>query len=402
MGSLLHRDDWPRLRAALPWLGLGLVALVALLPLFLERPLVQPVTSYASPILAWTSKAAVLSAMVAALGVGAWLARGDDPWAIGAAAIAVALALIMTAWHWFHLDRVDADAAWQRQMYFDILNHTREAPHQFRALPYGFARTLEHLTGDWTFACLAYRWFFTTCFVWGCYCFARLWLPAGLALVTLVPVLALYPLSVWYYQGQLTDPLSHALFVLAFLCTVRDRVALLAACLALGILAKETVMLMVPAYWACTWRGGLRSLLKTAALGVVCVAAFLAARVPFGWRLGGYEQINGTEALMIFRQSRYRRAALPRRGAPRHQLPAPRPVRAAVRAVPRLGLATNRRPAPGADPGADAALVAEQPVLRLDVRVAELHAALAATGDGGDVCYPISVTKPGPSRSTGN
>ena len=57
-------------------------------------------------------------------------------------------------------------------------------------------------------------------------------------------------------------------------------------------------MLMVPVYWACYWRGGLRPLLKAAALAAVCAAAFLAARVPFGW-YPGYENINGTEGLMV-------------------------------------------------------------------------------------------------------
>ena len=159
-------------------------------------------------------------------------------------------------------------------------------------------RSLEHVTGDWTFSCVAYRWFFTYWFVWGCYRFARIWLPAALSLATLLPVGLLYPLSVWYYLGQLTDPLSHALFVFALIWTVQDRTALLAASLALGVLAKETVVLVVPACWACYWRGGLRPLLKAAALGAACVAAFLAARLPYGW-YPGYETINGTERLMV-------------------------------------------------------------------------------------------------------
>ena len=45
-------------------------------------------------------------------------------------------------------------------------------------------------------------------------------------------LLAFYPLSVWYYQGQLTDPLSHALFVLSLIYVVQDRWLALAASLA--------------------------------------------------------------------------------------------------------------------------------------------------------------------------
>jgi hypothetical protein len=213
----------------------------------------------------------------------------------------------MTAVHWYVVDF--NHESWQRTMYHDILNHkgddygTLRVPHAFRALPYGFTRSLEWLTGDWTFACIVYRWFFTFWFVAGCYRFARLWLRPLWALATLLPVAALYPLSVWYYWGQLTDPLSHALFVLALIYTVQDRVFLLAVALGLGVLAKETVLLVVPAYYAAHWRKGLPALLKAALLGAVCVAAFLAARLPYSWSLPdneqGYQKINGNQTLMI-------------------------------------------------------------------------------------------------------
>jgi hypothetical protein len=103
---------------------------------------------------------------------------------------------------------------------------------------------------------------------------------------------------VLYYWGQLTDPLSHALFVLALAWIVEDRPAELAAALALGVLAKETVVILVPAYWACWWRQGVPALLRAGALGAVCVAAYLAVRVPLGWR-PGLGAINGTEGLMV-------------------------------------------------------------------------------------------------------
>jgi hypothetical protein len=291
-------DQFQRLRTSLPWVGLLLVAALSLPPLLPGRPEAGPVEPYAFPILGWVSKVVVVAAMFVAIRLATWAAGGEDRSAVWLEMPLVVLAGLMTAWHWYWRDSVDSLADWQRQMYFDILRGAREAPHQFRALPYGFARALELVTGDWAFACVAYRWFFTYWFVWGCYRFARLWHPAALALLSLVPVGVLYPLSVWYYWGQLTDPLSHALFVFAFIWTVRDRTALLAASLALGVLAKETVVLMVPVYWLCYWRGGLWPLLKAAGLGVACVAAFLAARLPYGW-YPGYEKINGTERLMV-------------------------------------------------------------------------------------------------------
>ena len=76
------------------------------------------------------------------------------------------------------------------------------------------------------------------------------------ALATLLPLPLLYPLSIFWYWGQLTDPVSHALFVLALIYIVEDRWLELAGALALGVMAKETAVILVPAYWACWWRKG--------------------------------------------------------------------------------------------------------------------------------------------------
>ncbi len=123
------------------------------------------------------------------------------------------------------------------------------------------------------------------------------WIPTC-ARLTLVPLAVLYPLSVAHHWGQLTDPLSHTLFVLAFVYLLEDRPFALAAALALGVLAKETAVIVVPAYLACYWRRGRPAWRIAAGLGAACVAAFLAARLPLGWR-PGYGNINGTAGLMI-------------------------------------------------------------------------------------------------------
>jgi hypothetical protein len=285
----------------LPWLALFLIAALALPPLLLE-PLPVDFIKRDSAALDWSGKWLVWVAMLASLVLWTRRIRHNEPRAADLVVLFAVLAAAMTAIHQHIVDVVHE--GWQRTMYLDILNHTGDdfgslrIPHAFRPLPYGFTRSLEWLTGDWTFACLVYRWFFTFWFVAGCYRFARLWLRPLWALATLLPVIALYPLSVWYYWGQLTDPLSHALFVLALIYAVQDRVSLLAVALGLGVLAKETVLLVVPAYFAAQWRKGLPAILNTALLGAVCVAAFLAARLPYGW-YPGYQKINGTEQLMV-------------------------------------------------------------------------------------------------------
>jgi hypothetical protein len=107
----------------------------------------------------------------------------------------------------------------------------------------------------------------------------------------------LYPFSVMYYWGQLTDPLSHALFMLALIYVVQDRWLILAAALALGVMAKETVLLVTVSYFACYWRKGWPTLCKTVLLGAACVAAYFAVRLPISGRVGS-DVINGT-GLMI-------------------------------------------------------------------------------------------------------
>jgi hypothetical protein len=298
MGDLLRSDSFPRFRAALPWLGLLLVAALSIPILLLERPPVAEVEPYSTDIAAWAAKAVVLGAMFAAIRLAVWSVGDDDPWAIWVELPFVVMAGLMAAWHWYHRDSGEFLGDWQRDMYFDILNHVREAPHQFRALPYGFTRVLEHVTGDWGFSCVAYRGFFTWWFLWGCYRFARLWFSGPLSLAAVLPVALLYPPSVWYYWGQLTDPLSHSLMVFGLIWVVRQKIGLLTVSLALGVLAKETAVLVVVVYWACHWRGGWRPLLTAIGLGLVCLAAFLAARLPFAWGLG-FDKFNGTPGLLI-------------------------------------------------------------------------------------------------------
>ena len=218
----------------------------------------------------------------------------------------------MTLWHLYAVDtrrtevRYDVYVGmWQRDLYLRTLNGaaqdlsgTSHAPHCFRPLPYGFTRSLELATGDWFFACLAYRWFFTFWLLWACYRFVALFHDATRAWLTVAIVVILYPLSVQFYWGQLTDPLSHALFVLGAIYIVQNRWLTLAAALALGVMAKETAILLVPAYWACYWRRGGPTLAKTALLGSVALAACLAVRLPLVWT-ADLKSVNGTSGLMI-------------------------------------------------------------------------------------------------------
>src|SRR5262249_31232257 len=167
------------------------------------------------------------------------LDRPSEPHATRNIALFAVLAGLMTLVHWIAVDSRPEPREWQSNLYVRLLNGEYEAPHNYRPLPYGFARLVERLTHNWTFACLSYRWFFTFWFVWASYRLARRYLDSKRALLTLLPLVLFYPISILHYEGQLTDPVSHALFALAFIYLLEDRPLALAAALALGVVAKE-------------------------------------------------------------------------------------------------------------------------------------------------------------------
>jgi hypothetical protein len=290
--------DRSRYADLLPLLGLSLIAICSLIPLLAETPPILPFAPYAASWARWTSKALVLFAMLIPVAIVAWKEQRREPWSWSLHILLLGLAALFIVVHGFMVDLFPDRALGQLHLYRTILNHEVDAPHLYRFLPYCFTRSLEWLTGDWLFACTVYRWYFTFWFLWCSYRFARLFHSPPEASWTLLALAVLYPFSIAYYVGQLTDPLSHTLFVLSLIYVMENRLTLLALSLALGILAKETVILVVPVYWACYWRTGWPAFWKNVLLGIVCLTAFLTARVPLGW-WPGYETINGTTALMI-------------------------------------------------------------------------------------------------------
>lgn len=291
------------------WLGgaaLGVLAAVSLLPLLVEPMPVGFVRPWGSLLAERTSELLVVALMLSAVVLGARPAERRER------VMLVLIAGFMTLVHWYLVDlREKTNPAtgrpelfnqqWQQHVYISTLNHQLDAiPHVLRPLPYGFVRALEWLTGNWFFACITYRWFFTFWFLWFYDRFVRKFRDARGALLCLTIYVALYPLSIWLYNGQLTDSMSHALFALALIYLIEDRWIALTVVLALGVLAKETVVIVVPAYLACHWRRGFPALLKTIAMGVACAAAFLAARLPLGWSFTSHKSLNNSEIMVWF------------------------------------------------------------------------------------------------------
>src|SRR5262249_39619851 len=154
------------------------------------------------------------------------LDRVGDREAIRRAVAFMVLAALLTATHFIIIDRQTFDPQrfpyvleWQKGDYRAVLNGglAGHVPHVYRPLPYGFTRTIELSARDWRFACLAYRFFFTYGVLWAMQRFGQTFLSPGRAGWIILVYVILYPLSIWYYSGQLTDPLSHFLFILAMI-----------------------------------------------------------------------------------------------------------------------------------------------------------------------------------------
>jgi hypothetical protein len=293
----------------LPFIGLALLAALSLAPFFLGKAAVRPV---GTPLLGSLEigEAVVLMVMGLAIFVRILADRRCEPYAILLNLGFILIAAGSTACHWCIVDSryriVDGEreyfeVQWQSDLYYALLNGEKKdlgvgqftVPHLYRPLPYGFTRTLEWLSGNWWFACWSYRWFFTYWFVWSYYQFARHFRSPGKSLVALAAYPILYPFSVLYYEGQLTDPMSHALFALALCYVVEDRVFFLAVTVALGVLAKETALVIVLAYFVCHIARPVRALVRSVGPAVAGIIALLAARMPFGWRPQSLS-INGT------------------------------------------------------------------------------------------------------------
>jgi hypothetical protein len=227
-------------------------------------------------------------------------------WAAGctrATLFAGPLAAILTGVHYAEVDSRPEASGFQRVVYRQVLSlgpgpEEVSVPHGYRPLGYGFTRSLELATGDWLFACLAYRWFFQFWFLWGAYRLASFYVTPGTALWAPVICAVYYPLSILHYSGQLTDPISHALFVLGLVWVVEDRRGLVLGAVGLGMLAKETAVLLIPAYLACNRKAGIRAVLWSAGFLAVAVAVLLAARLPLGWRPG--TSLNGVDGTLLF------------------------------------------------------------------------------------------------------
>jgi hypothetical protein len=123
-----------------------------------------------------------------------------------------------------------------------------------------------------------YRLIFGILLFYAIYKFARLYTNYLGALIAMLMIAVIYPVSFEYYAGQLTDPLSHLSFVLAFIFLETEDFALLLTTLLIGSLAKETVLAM-SGYYVLFCRKERNYLLKAITLCLACGGIFWGVRM---------------------------------------------------------------------------------------------------------------------------
>jgi hypothetical protein len=166
------------------------------------------------------------------------------------------------------------------------------APHAARFLPNAIVRWLELGGMDFEAARDLYRLIFVLLLFYAIYRYARLYTTHQGALAAMLLVAVVYPVTFHYYAGQLTDPLSHLSFVLAFLFLEKEDFPFLFATILIGSLAKETVLALT-GYYILFCRKDRRYPLKAGALAAGSSAAYFGVRL---YVLGGtmhYSDISG-------------------------------------------------------------------------------------------------------------
>jgi hypothetical protein len=233
------------------------------------------------------------------------LDRQTERGSLGEALILAAmLTLVVNALHFTMVDAFNgvryfgpdyANVWWQELTQQQVLQLSPSSlPHSYRFLPNGFVRLYEMILGDFPTARDAYRNLFGLLLFYALYRYARLYVGHVGGLLTQLLFAVVYPISFRYYAGQLTDPMSHLAFVLAFIFLEKERFWLLLLTMLIGSLAKETLLALM-GYYALVHCRERTYWLKIIILAGSGLAIYLGVRAWVLHGVPGYANISGVE-----------------------------------------------------------------------------------------------------------
>lgn len=185
------------------------------------------------------------------------------------------------------------NTAWQNMVQDHVIERKQFDPaHAARFLPNSVVRWLQ--MGDWSFpqARDLYRLLFGMLLFYAIYRYARLFSDHTGAVIAVLLVAVIAPISFQHYVGQLTDPMSHLSFVLAFMFIEREDFPFLFTTLVIGAVAKESVLVMA-GYYVLFGRRDKRYPIRVGALLACCAAVYLGVRMLLLHGPMAYKNISG-------------------------------------------------------------------------------------------------------------
>lgn len=264
----------------------ALATLVSLVPVFVSA--LHRADPLPGPLQVVSGLLALSLPVVTALACWAWVPLDVEArQRAGLFALLVALTVLQTGLHLVMVDRAphvyssvsfDDNTHWQRVMHrqgaLERAPHPYFTPHNVRFLPNGFTQWLHVATGSFVVARTLYRLTFGLLLLLSIYTLARTWFSHRVGVASLLSYALIYPVSIRYYAGQLTDPMSHLSIVLGLRFLLRGPFAYFALCVVIGSLAKESVLALVPAHVAL-WRHDRGQVARSLAL--------FAGALALGW-----------------------------------------------------------------------------------------------------------------------
>lgn len=218
------------------------------------------------------------------------------------AVIVVILVFLLTCFvnqiHHFFIDEgswipSQTSLDWQERLQMGVIALSPGlAPHSYRFLPNGIVLWMQLCRINFAAARDIYRLIFGLLLFYAIYRYARLYTDYLGGILTLFLVAAVFPISFEAYAGQLTDPLSHLSFVLAFIFLETGDFEFLLSTLLIGCLAKETV-LALSGYYVLFCRSDRRYTIKAVGICVASAVAYYGVRLLVLHGSMEYRQISG-------------------------------------------------------------------------------------------------------------
>ena len=200
--------------------------------------------------------------------------------------------------HRFLVDRGNftpdlTNLAWQERMQSHVVRLSIDVlPHSYRFLPNALAYWMQLCGVEFPVARDIYQLLAGLVLFYTLYRYARLYTGYRGAILTMALAGMVYPLSFIGYSGQLTDPLSHLSFLLAFIFLQVENFPLLLTTLLIGSVAKETVLGLLGFYVLfCRRERGYP--LKAVVLCLASVAIYFGVRLFVLHGSMQYHEVSG-------------------------------------------------------------------------------------------------------------